>query len=365
MAVDPQRGQEPKRGFRAFLTPGWILSAVFVLLFTYFAFNTLAPWQLGKNTKRTEFNDRLKAAMEQAQVPVSEVLPKEPEKAVEEAQEWRHVTLQGKLLPQQEVLLRNRPVESAPAYQVITPFEATDGTTVLVNRGWVPAESGDNRAELIAKAPDGQMELSGYVRLGEGKNDRGVIDAEGAKQTTSVNAEQIGAATGLTLAHDYVQLDEQSTQAITDRAGDEGVAPHPIPLPKIESGPYLSYGIQWIAFGIIAPILLGWFIWSEVKERRREQLENEQLVTTGAVGGAEPNLGNAAATGDRGTGVEQAMGANAVAGDAHTEASRETQHQETQHQEAQRQEDAMAARYGKAAKRRGFGWNQPEDGERF
>lgn len=360
MAVDPQRGQEPKRGFRAFLTPGWILSAVFVLLFTYFAFNTLAPWQLGKNTKRTEFNDRLKAAMEQAQVPVSEVLPEEPEKAVEEAQEWRHVTLQGKLLPQQEVLLRNRPVESAPAYQVITPFEATDGTTVLVNRGWVPAESGDNRAELIAKAPDGQMELSGYVRLGEGKNDRGVIDAEGAKQTTSVNAEQIGAATGLTLAHDYVQLDEQSTQAITDRAGDEGVAPHPIPLPKIESGPYLSYGIQWIAFGIIAPILLGWFIWSEVKERRREQLENEQLVTTGAVGGAEPNLGNAAATGDRGTGVEQAMGANAVAGDAHTEASRETQHQE-----AQRQEDAMAARYGKAAKRRGFGWNQPEDGERF
>lgn len=360
MAVDPQRGQEPKRGFRAFLTPGWILSAVFVLLFTYFAFNTLAPWQLGKNTKRTEFNDRLKAAMEQAQVPVSEVLPKEPEKAVEEAQEWRHVTLQGKLLPQQEVLLRNRPVESAPAYQVITPFEATDGTTVLVNRGWVPAESGDNRAELIAKAPDGQMELSGYVRLGEGKNDRGVIDAEGAKQTTSVNAEQIGAATGLTLAHDYVQLDEQSTQAITDRAGDEGVAPHPIPLPKIESGPYLSYGIQWIAFGIIAPILLGWFIWSEVKERRREQLENEQLVTTGAVGGAEPNLGNAAATGGRGTGVEQAMGANAVAGDAHTEASRETQHQE-----AQRQEDAMAARYGKAAKRRGFGWNQPEDGERF
>ena len=101
MAVDPQRGQEPKRGFRAFLTPGWILAAVFVLLFTYFAFNTLAPWQLGKNTKRTEFNDRLKAAMEQAPVPVSEVLHKDPEKPVEEAQEWRHVTLQGKLLPQQ------------------------------------------------------------------------------------------------------------------------------------------------------------------------------------------------------------------------------------------------------------------------
>ncbi|TYR20381.1 SURF1 family protein [Corynebacterium urealyticum] len=360
MAVDPQRGQEQKRGFRAFLTPGWILSAVFVLLFTYFAFNTLAPWQLGKNTKRTEFNDRLKAAMEQAPVPVSEVLPAEPAKPVEEAQEWRHVTLQGKLLPQQEVLLRNRPVESAPAYQVITPFETTDGTTVLVNRGWVPAESGDNRPELIAKAPAGEMELTGYVRLGEGKNDRGVIDAEGAKQTTRVNAEQIGAATGLTLAHDYVQLDEQSTEAITDRAGDAGVAPHPIPLPKIESGPYLSYGIQWIAFGIIAPILLGWFIWSEIKERRREQLENEQLATVDAGAGAGPNPGEAAAVGAAGTGGDQATESNAAAGDVLTEPSRETQRQE-----AQRQEDAMAARYGKAAKRRGFGWNQPGDGERF
>lgn len=360
MAVDPQRGQEPKRGFRAFLTPGWILSAVFVLLFTYFAFNTLAPWQLGKNTKRTEFNERLKAAMEQAPVPVSEVLPKDPAKPVEEAQEWRHVTLQGKLLPQQEVLLRNRPVESAPAYQVITPFETTDGATVLVNRGWVPAESGDNRPELIAKAPDAEMELTGYVRLGEGKNDRGVIDAEGRKQTTSVNAEQIGAATGLTLAHDYVQLDEQSTEAITARAGDSRGAPHPIPLPKIESGPYLSYGIQWIAFGIIAPILLGWFIWLEIKERRREQLENEQLATACAAAGASPNEGERAEIGAAGTGTEQAMDTGTAAGDVLTEPSRETQRQE-----AQRREDAMAARYGKAAKRRGFGWSQPEDGERF
>lgn len=360
MAVDPQRGQEPKRGFRAFLTPGWILSAVFVLLFTYFAFNTLAPWQLGKNTKRTEFNDRLKAAMEQAPVPVSEVLPTEPAKPVEEGQEWHHVSLQGKLLPQQEVLLRNRPVESAPAYQVITPFETTDGTTVLVNRGWVPAEGGENRPELIAKAPAGEMELTGYVRLGEGKNDRGVIDAEGRKQTTSVNADQIGEAMGLTLAHDYVQLDEQSTEAITDRAGDAGVAPHPIPLPKIESGPYLSYGIQWIAFGIIAPILLGWFIWSEIKERRREQLENEQLATVDAGAGAGPSTGEAAAVGAAGTGGDQATESNTVAGDVRTEPSREAQRQETQSQE-----EAMAARYGKAAKRRGFGWNQPEDGERF
>ena len=33
-----------------------------------------------------------------------------------------------------------------------------------------------------------------------------------------------------------------------------------IALPHLDAGPFLSYGIQWIAFGIIAPIGLGYFV---------------------------------------------------------------------------------------------------------
>ena len=56
-------------------------------------------------------------------------------------------------------------------------------------------------------------------------------------------------------------------------ADQPGVA-NPIPLPQLSSGPYLSYGIQWIAFGILAPLGLAYFVWAEVRERRRVREED-------------------------------------------------------------------------------------------
>ena len=383
--------QKQKQGIRAFLTPGWILTLVFVLAFTYFAFTVLAPWQLGKNTRQSHFNERLKAAMQQDPVPVAEVIPANG-KPVNEDKDWTHVTLQGHFLPHEEVLLRNRPVESAPAYQVLTPFETADGLRFIVNRGWLPADApGKGKAiDNLALPPSGERNLSGYVRLGEGRSEGGVLNAEGHEQTTSINAAQIGEARGVELAHDYVQLDADSVGKIQDANPDNVETPHAIPLPQIESGPYLSYGIQWIAFGIIAPILLGWFVWSEIRERRRERAEEEALAgaglgaPTGTVNGAAPGEGlgaptgtvNGAAPGEgadasagavAGTSAENAMGtatgvdpgegtgaAEAEAG-AKSEPARDTDSAESQ----------MEARYGKSRRRRGFGIRNEDDGERF
>jgi hypothetical protein len=44
-----------------------------------------------------------------------------------------------------------------------------------------------------------------------------------------------------------------------------------IPLPHLDAGPFLSYGIQWIAFGILAPVGLGYFLFSEIRARRNER----------------------------------------------------------------------------------------------
>ena len=74
----------------------------------------------------------------------------------------------------------------------------------------------------------------------------------------SINTGQISALTRTPLAGSYVQL-------IEDQPGGLGV----IALPRLDAGPFLSYGIQWIAFGIIAPILLGYFVYAEIRERRR------------------------------------------------------------------------------------------------
>lgn len=57
----------------------------------------------------------------------------------------------------------------------------------------------------------------------------------------------------------------------------------PLPLPNVDAGPFLSYGIQWIAFGIVAPLGLGYFLYSELRMRRREA-----AARADAEGAAEP-----------------------------------------------------------------------------
>ena len=69
------------------------------------------------------------------------------------------------------------------------------------------------------------------------------------------------------LAEDYVQLAE-------GQAGEINA----IPVPMLDRGSHLSYAFQWIAFGIMAPAGLIYFLWAEVRERRRFKQEQEELL---------------------------------------------------------------------------------------
>ena len=50
-------------------------------------------------------------------------------------------------------------------------------------------------------------------------------------------------------------------QLVDGQPGGLGV----LALPNLDAGPFLSYGIQWIAFGILAPIGLGYFVFAEIR----------------------------------------------------------------------------------------------------
>lgn len=297
--VTPDRPRR-RRGWRSFLTPGWVLTTVVAVAFAYFAFTVLAPWQLGKNTDTKKFNHRLETALEHDPVPASSVLPADRSAAGAD-REWTRVSLQGTFLPDAEVLLRNRPVSSSPAFQVLTPFRTDDGLTVLVNRGWVAPLGGGTGVPELTAAPATETTVSGYVRKSEAVPGTAPIDDQGRRQVYGMNTAQISHLTGLDLSSDYVQMDEDS---VGGRAG-EGLSA--IPLPKLDSGPYLSYGIQWIAFGIMVPLGLGYFVWSELRERRRQREEiaaaeaagelpeKSAVEVTEATGGSDSAAGDATA----------------------------------------------------------------------
>lgn len=258
---------KPKPIWRTFLTPGWVLAAILAVLFSWFAITWLSPWQLGKDHAIKERNEQIEKAFEGDPVDVDKLL------ASDSYEEWTRVTMTGHYLPDDELLLRLRPVEGAPAFQSLVPFQLDNGETILVNRGWVPAADGGTTVPELAPVPSDPVTLLGMIRLSD-TSTMEPIDDQGYTMVQTINTPQAATLTGTELVAPYAQL-------LADQPG----VLNPIPIPVLDRGNHLSYGLQWIAFGIMAPAGLAYFIYSEVRERRRyaaEQHEMTALVASGA-----------------------------------------------------------------------------------
>lgn len=240
------------------LRPSWLVLALVVVGFAYACFTVLAPWQLGKNTTTEDRNARISESMSQDPVPLGDLLVADDDLTVED--EWRRVAAEGSYLPDSDVLVRLRSVDGQPAYEVLTPFVLDNGRMVLVNRGFVRPERGTEVPEIPA-APGGRVALDARIRMSEGTvPGKDPFTDAGYQQVYFIDAPQVARATGLELERIYLQLED-------DQPGGLGT----IPLPQLDSGPYLSYGLQWLAFGIMAPLGLGYFVWAEMRERRKSR----------------------------------------------------------------------------------------------
>lgn len=329
-----------RSGWRSLLTPGWIITAILVIAFTYTAFSFLAPWQLGKNKDKNAFNQRLEQSLQVDPAPITDVIPGDGG-SVGVDKEWTRVALQGHFLPDKEVLLRNRPVESAHSYQSLTPFRLDGGQTVLVHRGWVAVE-GDGAAPKLKRAPGGDVKVTGFIRMSEAVPSAKPSQSQGYTQVTGMSTKQISDATGEDLAADYVQLDSESVDRLNGMAGGDSAGAgagggdagagggsgaevpdlQALPLPHLDGGTNLSYGIQWIAFGILAPAGLGWFVYAEMRERRREREESAEVarlnaqVTDGADGGSAGDAEGATAVADKSGDADKSAVADTSAGNS-------------------------------------------------
>ena len=248
------------------LRPQWLALFVVVIAFAYLCFTVLAPWQLGKNTKTSRENSQISRSLTAEPVPVTSVLPQQDSAAPDE--QWQRVTATGHYLPDGQVLARLRVIEGDPAFEVLVPFAVDGGPTVLVDRGYVKPEQG-SRVPAIAPPPKGTVTITARLRDSEpAPEGKAPFRQDGAQQVYSINTAQIATVVDVPLTGSYLQL-------VEDQPGGLGV----IPLPHLDAGPFLSYGIQWIAFGILAPVGLGYFVVSEIRARRREKAAQNRPLT--------------------------------------------------------------------------------------
>ncbi|MFC5287382.1 SURF1 family protein [Actinokineospora guangxiensis] len=228
------------------LRPGWLLTAFVVITFATACFTLLAPWQFERHAERQETNAALEASFEAAPVPLAGALAAAPTRTTE----WRLVTATGEFLPEHEAVARLRTVQGAAAFEVLTPFRLADGSTVLVDRGFVRPDEGVT-IPGFAPAPAGQVTITGRVRIGERTAaDRQPFTEGGHRQVYAIDPQAVlpGSLAG------YVRLE----------AGSPGVL-GALPLPQLEAGPSFSYALQWIAFGAMTLIGLVYFTWREIK----------------------------------------------------------------------------------------------------
>ncbi|MCA2209116.1 SURF1 family cytochrome oxidase biogenesis protein [Nocardia rosealba] len=248
------------------LRPSWLILALVVVAFAYLCFTILAPWQLNKNSSTEHRNQLIADSVQAEPVAVTDILAGDPGTHTE----WRKVIATGTFLPDSTVLVRLRHLDGAPGYAVLAAFRLDDGRTVLVDRGLVAAVDG-TRPPAIAEPPGGAQRIEARVRASEGVvPDKVPSTQDGFRQVYTVDTTQESTVLGIPLTAiptgtdkgGYLQLAEGQPGSFT-----------PVPLPQLDAGPYLSYGLQWLAFGVMAPLGLGYFVFAEMRARRRERGE--------------------------------------------------------------------------------------------
>ncbi|GAA3459611.1 SURF1 family protein [Saccharothrix longispora] len=233
--------------FSFLLRPGWLALTLAVWVFAGACFTLLAPWQFSRDDERQAQNDAVTSSVRTDPVPLAGLLDRSNAEL-----EWRRVTLTGRYLPEGQAVARLRTVQGEAAFEVLTPFELDDGVVVLVDRGYVRPVSGV-RVPDLKPVPDGVVTVTAWTRVGE-SDDRDAFDQDGHRQVYAINPDVVGRAAGLTIRPGYFQLTE----------GQPGVE-EALPLPKLDAGPYFSYALQWIAFGVMA---LGGWLYFTVREVR-------------------------------------------------------------------------------------------------
>ncbi len=211
---------------------------------------SLGVWQLDRADEKRARQAALEAV--RAQPPAS--LP-----GVEVAQlaEHQRLLLQGRYRPEKNWLLDNRQRDGQVGYEVVTPFELTDGRVVLVNRGWV--EAGVDRSERPdPPVPQGEQTLFADWQK---PSDHPLLDGRRSpggwpKVILAIDPEAMAETLDQPVLNHYARLDEGSPGALVTGWQDF----------EISAAKHLGYAVQWFAMALAVVI---WFILTHIGLRRR------------------------------------------------------------------------------------------------
>ena len=189
---------------------------------------------------------------------------------------WTPVTLEGSYLGDDQVIVRNRISGSRPGYEQLVPFRTVEGTTVIVDRGFLPiGNDNPGRPDVIPDPPEGHVQVQVRLKAGEPTLDRGAPEGQLASIDLPAFQEKL----------DYpISTGAYGLMYLEDPASAD--APAQLQRPEEDEGPHLSYMFQWFAFGVLAFVGFGY----AAKQQARINKEDQEEAAEAALRGEEPVL---------------------------------------------------------------------------
>ncbi|MHC3468432.1 SURF1 family cytochrome oxidase biogenesis protein [Streptomyces sp. 7R007] len=248
--------------YRFLLSRQWVILTLVALLLIPTMIR-LGIWQMHRYEERSARNQLVSDALHAKPVPVERLTS--PGHTVTTHQRYRTVTATGTFdTAHEEVVRRRTNSDDEVGYHVLTPFRLTDGTVLLVNRGWIPADGPSQTAfPKIPAPPAGQVTIEGRLMPDETTAASGIKDLKDLpdRQVMLINSEEQARRLGARVLGGYVQ------QTAPDPKGD---TPEQISDPGKEDAPLnYAYMIQWWLFAAGVPV--GW--WVLVRREVRDRTE--------------------------------------------------------------------------------------------
>ena len=202
-------------------------------------------WQLDRLDTKQKLNQEVEERTASALVPLQDVVGVADQWKIGESLKFRRVTAEGQYQNQDSVLIRNRSLNGAPGYWLLTPLIIAEGQAVVVNRGWIPIS-----AEEFSPEPIEKVKISGMLRetteaSGLQKSDPsdGVLETLGR-----VDLQRYQEQLNYDIYPVFIHLEFQ------DPESQDEEFPLKLEIPKFDDGPHLNYAIQWFSFAAVFAI---------------------------------------------------------------------------------------------------------------
>jgi len=229
----------------------WLAGHVTVIVVVG-VFVALGFWQLARDRHKHHLVAAAKAAYA---APASDLLSASTPAAGARTQAT------GTFDPAHEVLLRNQVSNGNYGDDVLTPLRLTDGSAVLVDRGWIPDPAG---GPFDAPVSTGTVTARGLAHTSSPLAPQdSVATADGRLALPRVDLTRIGH--GLPYPLRPVWIEAQSLQPAPP-AGAPTLPQPPAPDPVN----HMEYAIEWFAFALIP--IIGWPIVLYRVARKRQRV---------------------------------------------------------------------------------------------